>query len=206
MKNLSVLLITLFVSIGVKAQEANTVSLNLYGGYTFSDKLRYNSAYAYVEDNIQYGFGLEYFMVSNHSIELKYIRMDTGMPLYGPTGNQLNKGDDKGALNLIMLGGTSYLGGSSQKASPYVGAGLGIGIVETPQSGNTTQFAWDIKLGVKIRTDSSFSVNLNAYLQSVTAAVGDGYYYTYYGVVPVTEYVATYQFGLGLVLCYNFAK
>lgn len=204
MKNLSVLLFALLVSIVAKAQDSSSLALNLYGGYTFSDKVEYDPAYGYVEDGFQYGLGLEYFLAPTHSIELKYLRMDTDMPLYGPAGTQLNAGDDKGAINLILLGGTVYFGSSEQTALPYLGGGVGVGIVETPQSGNGTHFAWDIKTGVKIQTGSVVSINLNAYLQSITAAVGDSYYYTYYGIVELTDYVATYQFGLGVVLSFNF--
>jgi opacity protein-like surface antigen len=125
--------------------------------------------------------------------------------LYGPLGNQLNKGDDKGAANYILLDYTRYFDVGST-VLPYLGAGAGIAILETPQSGNETYFAWEAKLGVKIKTSSPVSINLNAYLQSMAAAVGSSYYWTYYGPVGVTDYVATYQFGLGATLSYDFNK
>lgn len=204
MKHFSLLLVALLVSSVAIAQERGSMSINLYGGYNFSDTVEFGNSYGYVEEAFQYGGGLEYFYYNNNSVEVKYLRTDTHMPLYGPLGTKLNAADDKGAINYILLGGTSYFGGSSQTVLPYIGAGLGVGIVETPQSGNETTFAWDLKLGMKIKTESVVSVNLQAYLQSATKAVGNSYYYTYYGIVPVTEYVATYQFGLGAVLSFNF--
>lgn len=106
-------------------------------------------------------------------------------------GNQLNAGDDKGSFNFIIGDGTYYFDTGSSKVSPYLGGGLGVGIVEIPRNGSDTNFAWDIKAGVKIKTISSVSVNLNAYLQSMSAAVGNSYYWTYYfGPVAVTDYVA----------------
>lgn len=203
MKKYSLLLVFSLFSILATAQESGTFVLNLYGGYTFSDKVEYDYSYGRVEDGFEYGAGLEYFIYDNNSIELKYNRLDTHLPLY-VSGNQVNAGDDKGALNYVLVEGTHYFGTSSSKISPYVGGGLGLGFIETPQSGSDTNFAWEIKAGAKFKTNSSVSVSLNAYLQSMTAAVGNSYYWTYIGVVGVTDYVATYQFGLGAVLSFNF--
>lgn len=204
MKHLGLLLIAVLAGTVLHAQERGSTSINLYGGYNFSDRVEFGNSYGYVEEAFQYGGGIEYFYYHNNSVEVKYLRTDTNMPLYGPLGTKLNAGDDKGAINYILLEGTSYFGSSSQTVLPYIGAGFGVGIVETPQSGNETTFAWDLKLGLKIKTESVVSVNLQAYLQSCTAAVGNSYYYTYYGIVPVVDYVATYQFGLGAVLSFNF--
>ncbi|MFH7011446.1 outer membrane beta-barrel protein [Flavobacterium sp. FlaQc-52] len=203
MKQYSLLLVVFLSVIGMNAQEARSFSLNLYGGYNFSDRLDYDGYSASIEDGFQYGVGFEYFVSRNNSVELKYLRADPKMPFYGPLGNQLNQGDDKGALNYILLGGTHYFDTGSNLL-PYLGAGAGVGIIETPQSGNGTYFAWDIKAGVKIKTASVVSVNLNAYLESMTAAAGNSYYWTYYGPVGVQDYVSIYQFGLGAVLSFNF--
>lgn len=189
----------------MNAQDARSFSLNLYGGYNFSDSVNYDGYSATIKDGFQYGAGFEYFFSRNNSVELKYQRADTKIPFYGPAGNQLNSGDDKGALNFILLDGTHYFDTGSNLL-PYLGAGLGVGIIETPQSGNGTYFAWNIKGGVKIKTASTVSVNINAYLQSMSAAVGNSYYWTYYGPVGVEDYVSTYQFGLGAVLSFNFKK
>ncbi|WJS93081.1 porin family protein [Flavobacterium johnsoniae] len=203
MKKYSLLLVVFLSAIGMQAQDARSFSLNLYGGYVFSDKVEYDNAYGYVEDGFEYGAGLEYFFMQNSSVELKYNRLDTKLPLYGPLGNQINAGDDKGAINYILLDYTHYFDTGSNLL-PYLGAGAGVAILETPQSGSGTYFGWEIKGGVKIKTASSVSINLNAYLQSMAAAVGDSYYWTYYGIVGVTDYVSTYQFGLGAVLSFNF--
>lgn len=203
MKKYSLFLVFFLFAIGMNAQDARSFSLNLYGGYTFSDKVEYENSYGYVEDGFEYGAGLEYFFMQNSSIELKYNRLDTKLPLYGPLGAQLNAGDDKGAINYVLVDYAHYFD-TGTNLLPYLGAGAGVGILETPQSGSGTYFAWEIKGGVKIKTASSVSINLNAYLQSMAAAVGDSYYWTYYGIVGVTDYVSTYQFGLGATLSFNF--
>ncbi|MFB3390219.1 outer membrane beta-barrel protein [Flavobacterium sp. LAR06] len=206
MKKNRLLLVFFLCSAGVFAQSSKSFLLNLYGGYTFSDRVEFDNSYAKVEDGFEYGAGLEYFFIENSSIELKYNRLDTSLPLYGPGGAQLNAGDDKGAINYVLVDYTHYFGAVSQKAQPFLGAGAGLSILESPQSGNGTYFAWEIKGGVKIKTNSLLSINLHAYLQSMTAAVGNDYYWTYYGLVGVTDYVSTYQFGLGACFSYDFTK
>lgn len=216
MKKYHLLLVVFLFTLTMSAQGQGSFLLNLYGGYTFSDKVEFDSSYARVEDGFEYGAGFEYFIMDNASIELKYNRLDTHMPLYTkvpipgygiPAGGQVNAGDDKGAMNYILADYTYYFGASSQKALPYLGAGAGVAILESPKSGSGTYFAWEIKAGVKVKTDSAFSVNFNAYLQSMSAAVGYDYYWDYYwGPVAVTDYASTFQFGLGAVLSYDFKK
>ncbi len=216
MKKYHLLVAVFFFSLTLSAQSAHSFLLNLYGGYTFSDRVDFDSSYGKVEDGFEYGLGLEYFIMDNASIELKYNRLDTSMPLYTkvplnngsiPPGTQVNAGDDKGAINYILADYTYYFGSSSQKALPFLGAGLGVAILETPKSGSGTYFAWEIKGGVKIKTDSPLSINLHAYLQSMSAAVGYDYYWDYYwGPVAVTDYASTFQFGLGASLSYDFSK
>lgn len=216
MKKYYLLVAVLFFSLAMSGQTANSFLLNLYGGYTFSDRVDFDSSYGKVEDGFEYGLGLEYFIMDNASIELKYNRLDTHMPLYTkislgdgtiPPGTQVNAGDDKGAINYILADYTYYFGSSSQKALPFLGAGLGVAILETPKSGSGTYFAWEIKAGVKVKTNSPLSINLHAYLQSMSAAVGYDYYWDYYwGPVAVTDYASTFQFGLGASLSYDFSK
>ncbi|WP_433835740.1 outer membrane beta-barrel protein [Flavobacterium anhuiense] len=211
-----ILAIFLLTAGAANAQTANSFLLNLYGGYTFSDRVDFDSSYGKVEDGFEYGLGLEYFIMDNASIELKYNRLDTHMPLYTkgyiadgniPPGTQVNAGDDKGAINYILADYTYYFGSSSQKALPFLGAGLGVAILESPKSGSGTYFAWEIKGGVKVKTNSPLSINLHAYLQSMSAAVGYDYYWDYYwGPVAVTDYASTFQFGLGASLSYDFSK
>src|SRR5690606_32371960 len=135
MKHLNLLFYILLFPFWANAQEARSISLNLYGGYTFQDRVEYRYSYGYVEDGFQYGAGLEYFVYGGASVELKYIRLDANMPLYGPMGDQLNRGDDNGAINFILLGGNRYFD-TGTALMPYMGAGLGVGILETPQSGS----------------------------------------------------------------------
>jgi len=208
MRRIIVLSAVLFFIVNLKAQEPKSFSLNAYGGYNFKDKVNFDASYGYINEAIQYGAGLEYFPSRNKSFELRWLGMGTEFPFHGPSGNQLNAGKDKGSINYILLGGNSYFGSDPKaKAVPYLGAGLGVGLLAMKEGGNSTEFAWDAKLGVKIRTSSAVSVNLHAYVQSVVSAVGyDYYYYPGWGTAAFTDYASIFQFGLGGALCFNFKK
>jgi hypothetical protein len=205
MKNYSLTLIAFLFSLGMIAQDKGSIVLDVYGNYTFSDRVEFDYGHATVNDGFEYGVGLEFFLQKSTSLELKYLRIDTAMPFYGTAGAQLNSGDDKGAINYILLDGNYYFENGG-KAVPYLGGGIGMGIVETPQSGSDTNFAWEIKGGVKIKTASIVSISLQASLQSIVAAAGTDTYWGYYGPVAVTDYAHVYQFGLGAVIGFNFKK
>jgi opacity protein-like surface antigen len=204
MKNCKLMLIAFLFSAGMMAQDRGSVVLDVYGSYVFSDDVDFEVGHAKINDGFQYGIGLEFFPKKSSSIEFKYLRIDTAMPYY-LNGSQKNANDDKGAINYILLGGNHYFDNGGN-AVPYLGGGIGMGILEAPQGGNDTNFAWEIKGGVKIKTASIVSVSLQATLQSMIAAAGTDTYWTYYGPVAVQDYVYTYQFGLGAVIGFNFKK
>lgn len=203
MKNFSLILIAFLFSVSMTAQDKGSIVLDVYGSYVFSDRVEFDYGHATLNDGFEYGIGLEFFVQKSTSLELKYLRMDTDMPIYGATGIQFNAGDDKGAINYILIGGNHYFD-KGTKATPYLGGGIGMGIVESPQSGSDTNFAWEIKGGVKIKTASIVSVSLQATLQSMIAAAGTDTYWGYYGPVTVQDYAHSYQFGLGAIIGFNF--
>jgi opacity protein-like surface antigen len=203
MKNFSLILVAFLFSISITAQDKGSMVLDLYGSYVFSDRVEFDYGHATINDGFEYGIGLEYFIQKSTSLELKYLRIDTAMPFYGAAGAQLNAGDDDGAINYILFDGNYYFD-KGAKATPYLGGGIGMAILESPQSGSDTNFAWEIKGGVKIKTASIVSISLQASLQSMVAAAGTDTYWGYYGPVTVTDYAYTYQFGLGAVIGFNF--
>lgn len=209
MKRFIVLSTVFFFAISLKSQEPKSIALNLYGGYNFKDKVKFDASYGYVNEAFQYGAGLEYFPARNKSFELRWLSMQTDFPFHGPSGTQLNVGKDEGSINYILIGGNTYFGNDPKaKALPYFGAGLGVGILALKANDNSsTEFAWDAKLGVKIKTSSAVSVNLHAYVQSIISAVGyDYYYYPGWGTTAFTDYASIFQFGLGGAICFNFKK
>jgi len=206
MKYFFLIAVIILVSINLHAQKQGPLTLNLYGGYTFKDKIYLDAFHGYVNEAFQYGGGLEYYIQRNRSIELKYLRMDTRFPIYGPAGTKLNEGTDKGSLNYILIGGNNYFPMSSEsKAEPYAGFDLGVGIADLKEGGSSTNFAWDAKLGVKINTSDAVSIKLQAYIQSVISAVGSDYYaYPGGAVISIPDYTSIFQFGLGAAIAFNF--
>jgi opacity protein-like surface antigen len=200
MKIYSLLLIAFLFSVGMMAQDRGSVVLDVYGSYTFSNNVDFDYGNIKVGDGLTYGAGFEFFPQKSSSIELKYLRLDTSMDIDVPfPANDVN-GD--GAFNYILLGGNHYFD-SGNNAVPYLGGGIGMSITEGPFDGSDTNFAWEIKGGVKIKTASSVSVSLQANLISTVAPAGTDTYWGYWGPVAVQDYAYSYQFGLGVIIGFN---
>jgi len=203
----TILIISIAIcSIALKAQPG-TISLNLDAGYTFQSKVNFDAAYTEVQAAFRYGGGIEYFAGFNKSMTLKYHRMDTQFPLFTQAGVRLNTDDQaKGSVNYILLGGNTYFGDMDGKARPYGGLGLGVGVIGV-NNNTATKFAWDARLGVKVKTSSVVSLKLEAYMQSIISTFGSdvwvgagGYAYA------VPDYATLWQFGFTGILCFDFKK
>ena len=201
MKNYRLLLIVLFFSAGMMAQYRRSVVLDVHGSYTFSNNVDFDYWDLKIGHGLMYGSGLDFFPQKSSSIELKYLRFDTSMDVDVPiSANDVN-GD--GAFNYILIGGNHYFD-SGSNAIPYLGGGLGMAITEGPYGGSDTNFAWEIKGGVKIKTASIVSISLQANLISTIAPAGTDTYWGYWGPVAVQDYAYSYQFGLGAIFGFNF--
>jgi hypothetical protein len=208
MRKLLALMVLALMSASADAQSRGAFNLNVYGGYTFMDRVRFDAAYADVQGGFQWGGGLEYFTSYDNSIELKYQRMATDFPLFRPNGEQLNKGKESGSINLITIGGNHYFSNAVNDAKiiPFIGGALGVGIL-SGQENSSTKFAWDAQVGIKIPTKSVASFKLRAYIQSVTSTFGtDFWYYPGWGTYAVPDYVTMFQFGLGGAVAFDFSK
>jgi hypothetical protein len=206
MKKTFLILSIVICSVALKAQPGGTISLNGYGSYTFDDKVYFDNAYAKVAGAFQYGGGLEFYLHESRSIELKYLRMDTNIPLYSSAGLQQNTNHDTGAVSYVLVGGNNYFGmNPDAKAVPFAGVDLGVGILNGEGS-SATKFAWGVKVGVKIKTSSAVSFKLHAYIQSIVSTFGEEYWNTGWGVYAVPNYVSLYQLGLGGAICFDFRK
>ncbi|NTW23738.1 MAG: hypothetical protein HGA37_03475 [Lentimicrobium sp.] len=188
--------------------QPGTVSLNLDAGYTFQSTVDFDAAYTEVQGAFRYGGGIEYFADFNKSVVLKYHRMDTDFPLYLQNGEQLNSDrDSKGSVNYILIGGNNYFGDDlDAKALPYGGLGLGVGIVGVNEN-TATKFAWDARLGVKIKTSSVVSLKVEAYMQSIISTFGSDVWIGYNGYAyAVPDYATLWQFGFTGIVCFDFKK
>lgn len=203
MKNYSLLVIAFLFSAGMMAQDRGSVILDVYGNYVFSDKVDFDYGNIKIGDGFMYGAGFEFFPQKSSSIELKYLRFDTTMNIDVPNNipGYSDKGGD-GAFNFILIGGNHYFD-TGNNAVPYLGGGLGMAITEGPYGGSDTSFAWELKGGVKIKTNSKVSVSLQASMISTWAAAGTDTYWGYWGPYAVQDYAVSYQFGLGAIIGFN---
>lgn len=193
-------------SLSANAQGQGDISLNLYGGYTFQDKIHADNAEVTVEDGFQYGAGLEFFLRNTKSLELKYLRMDNQSFVEGYSvlngGFQSRKVNT--AINYVLFGGNNYFPTGNPKVMPFIGLDLGVGWVSGDVS-TDARFAWDLKAGVKIKASDAVSVKLQAYFQTIWATYGsDTYWYPYWGYVTYASDASLYQFGLGAAISFDF--
>lgn len=205
MRILAFLSIAVLTSTIASAQYSK-FSLNVNGGYTFQDRVDLDAFYTKVEDGFQYGGSLEYFVNRRQSVELSYNRLDTQFPLYRQNGDRVEgQKDNKGAVNYILLGSNSYFPQSyDSKLMPFVGGGVGVGWFEGNDN-SSAKFAFNIKAGAKIKTNSVVSFKVHAYLQSIISTFGTDYWYGWYGqVYAVPDYATLWQFGLGGAICFDF--
>lgn len=179
-------------------------SLNLPAGYTFDETSYFDAGKMTTKGAFQYGGGLEFFSSRSSSVELSYQRMDTEFPLYGATGNQVNESDFAGSLNYVLLGGNKYMQKGGAKTMTYFGGGVGVGIMNY-RGNSDVNFGFNVKGGVKVPTQGSVALKLQAYLQSMTCPGGSDYWVSGGGtVVAVPDRFWIFQFGLGAVLCFDF--
>ena len=206
MKRILLILSIAISSITLIAQPG-TISLNLDAGYTFQSRVNFDAAYTEVQGAFRYGGGIEYFANFNKSITLKYHRMDTYFPLYLQNGEQINTDNEsKGSVNYILLGGNSYFGDMDAKAQPYGGLGVGVGVIGINEK-TATKFAWDARLGVKIKTPSVVSLKLEAYMQSIISTFGSDVWVSGGGVAyAVPDYATLWQFGFTGIVCLDFKR
>lgn len=201
---LSLLMAVLMVA---KTYGQGAKQLTAWGGYTLRDRVEFYDTYGYIEDGAQWGVGLEFFFQPTRAVELSYRRMDTKFPMYlYNVGGQLNKGKDGLSLNYILLGVNNYIPLQSEAIRPYAGFALGIGIADGKDVDvNYTKFAWDVKLGLQIKTQSAVSFKIQTQLQSIAQGVSGGFYIGTGGAgTGVSTYSSIYQFGFSGGICFGF--
>jgi Outer membrane protein beta-barrel domain len=187
-----------------KAQNQGDVGINLYGGYTFDDKISDNSYALKFKGAFQYGVGAEFYIRPSKSIELKYLRMDSDAVFtqYLVGADKVTNGNV--GINYILIGGNNYFQTGNPSVKPFLGLDLGVGWLNS-QTGSHTGFAWDFKAGVKIKTSDSTALKLQGYFQTIWASYGgDVVVYPGWGTYIYPENSSLYQFGLGAAFEFDF--
>jgi opacity protein-like surface antigen len=195
MKKALITSVILFIAAAGYSQH---LSVNLYGGYTFRDKINFGNAYAYINAGGIYGASIEGVNAQGSGLEIQYQYQRTEVPLYlYPSNVQQNKSNPNGTISYILLNFEQYLM-NNPKIQPY--GALGLGAAFYTGSSSSTKFAWDLKAGVKIKASDAVGVKIGAQLIGSAQATGTAWYYGY----PYTTYSTILQFGFTGGLVFDF--
>jgi hypothetical protein len=200
-------LLVLFGASSLQAQQGGTISLFANAGYTLEETVPYDFGDLKIKDGLQWGGGLEYYLSQYNSVEFKYNRFDSDFSFSGYFDGDYIADGGSGSIQTYMLGYNNYfIKNGGQKAVPFIGGSVGLGIADSPDISAETGFAWDIRVGVKMKTAGPVSVKLQAYLQSMLTQAGYDYW-NYYGYTyAVPEYARILQFGFGAVIGFDVKK
>ena len=201
MKKILIVLVAILAIQGVARSQ--TISLVGYGGYVFGDKLNFTNASADIQGSGWWGAAIEGINAHGNALELLYQQQNTTVTVNGYFNG--NNREDKGAggsLHWILLNFERYFIQQDSHVMPYGGLGLGVLLTSSNQSSGYSYFAWDAKLGVKLKTSGRVGFKLQAQLLSSTAASGSAWYYGYY----YTTYTTLWQFALGGGITIDFSK
>ncbi len=198
MKKLIVSIAILFVAAAGYSQH---ISVNAFGGYTFRDRLNFNSAYAYLNGGGMWGASVEGVNAQGTGIELLYQYQNTAVPVYSyPQNNQIASNNNT-VVSYLLLNFEQYLM-NNPKIQPYAGIGLGAAFYKGTTQGSTsgTKFAWDLKAGVKFKATDAIGIKIGAQLLGSAQATGNAFYYGY----VYTTYATILQFGFTGGLVFDF--
>ena len=203
MKKFSILLLVLFAIGGeLKAQY---ISVSAFGGYTFQDKLNFSDAYALIHAGGIWGVSAEGISHHGEALEVLYQYQSTSIPVYkyGVGGNSdlLNPNDNTGVISYLLINGNKYFP-VSPAIEPYFGIGAGIAFISADAGSSGSNFAWDLKTGLKIHTSNKkVSFKIGAQLLSSLHQSGTYYYGPYY---VYSAYTSALQFSFTGGITFDF--
>jgi len=195
---------------------AQNIRLNAYSAYTFDNQVNshYSSSNYYdatVQGGYQWGGGIEYMLSPTRSVELSYLRQFTTAPMVY-FYNDERKRDFHLGLNYILLGGNNYFKMANKKLEPYVGAAIGVAIINVnnpiPNGNSTlTKFAFKLKAGTNYWLTKRLGLKLEASLVSAVKGVSNGFYVKNdVEGINLSSSKTMLQFGLGGGLTYRMGK
>jgi opacity protein-like surface antigen len=185
------------------------LSINAYGGYTFSDRINFGDAYAIINEGGIWGVSFEGVNARGTALELLYQYQKTTIPLFTQPGNvQENAGNDGAYISYLLLNFEQYLM-SNPKVQPYGGLGLGAAFYKGNYDGSSaaSKFAWDVKAGIKFNIVESVGIKIGAQLLGSPQVTGTSFYFGYPGYVyPYNTYATILQFAFTGGLVFTFGQ
>ena len=198
MKKALITSVILFIAAAGYSQH---LSVNLYGGYTFRDKINFgNVYYAYINGGGIFGATVEGVNQQGSGLELQYQYQSTDVKAYSYLTNEpVNQPTTTATISYLLLNFEQY-SMNNPKIQPYGGIGLGASFF-TGAGTSSTNFAWDLKAGVKIKAGDAIGFKIGAQLLGSSHASGTAWYY---GYIPYTTYSTVLQFGFTGGLVFDF--
>lgn len=179
---------------------AQSLRLNLTGGYVFRDRFPLYTTQGAVEATIVeapvFGGGLEYLARENYGLELYYV----GMPTEGRLRALGLRYAERVHVAYIMGGAVRYgvIGG---RARAFGGASLGVASFDG-ETVHRAYAAWGLRGGAELAAADRVGIRVGAQLHSPIEAVGGGLYIGTGGSGGgVQTYSTIYQFGFFAALC-----
>lgn len=173
---------------------AQSLRINLTGGYIFRDRFPITTTLGVLEATIKeapvFGGGLEYMVSEDYGIELYYL----GMPTEGSVRDRFQRYSEDLMVNYIMAGGVRYAT-FSERVKGFGGVSLGVAAFEG-ETVSRGYAAWGLRGGVLASLSDRIDLRVSAQLHSPIEAVGGGVYIGTGGTGGgVQTYSTIYQFG-----------
>ncbi|HEY8732963.1 MAG TPA: hypothetical protein VIL90_00245 [Puia sp.] len=182
MKKLVVLSVLLCSVIGVFAQ--SSVEFIPMAGYTFPDKLSFNSNFGRIEGGLNYGGSFQFNFNRHIGIEVMYNRLQVPAKIYnyGAVPGDVPLYQTSAGINYIMAGPVSTFPLPGSQVSLFMGADLGAAIfTPSPNSfSSNASFAYGFQAGANVYLDERVGLRFSGRLLG-TAPTSSGYYFGQFG-------------------------
>jgi len=154
------------------------------GGYTFADKVNFNSTFGRIDAGFNYGGSFQFNFNRHLGLEIMYNRMQVPAKLYdyGAVPGDQPLYETSAGINYIMAGPVSRFPLPGSPVSLFMGADLGAAIfTPSPNSfSSNAAFAYGFQFGADIFPDPRFGIRLSGRLLG-TAPTSSGYYFGGWG-------------------------
>lgn len=188
------------------SQAQTTIELIPQGGYTFADKVNFNTTFGRIDEGFNYGGSLQFNMNRHIGIEFMYNRMDVPAQVYnyGAIPGDVPVYQTKAGINYVMVGPVTSFPLPNSPANLFFGADLGAAIFSPGPAdfSSNVRFAYGFQFGTNIYLDPNFGIRLSGRL--LGTAPSSAYYFGtwgdpggYYGFNPG---IVQFGFNFGLII------
>jgi hypothetical protein len=202
-----ILLFTIISCICTASFAQTTLEIIPQAGYTFADKVNFNSTFGRINEGFNYGGSLQFNMNRHIGIEFMYNRMDVPAQLYnyGAIPGDAPIYQTNAGINYVMAGPVTSFPLPNSPANLFFGVDLGAAFFSpSPQDfSSDVKFAYGFQFGTNIYLNPNVGIRLSGRLLGVAPTSGyyfggwgypAGGYYNYYGGI------VQFGFNLGLII------